>query len=134
MPISKPEAEASLVRLFHGGLIERLPKKPEDARLFLALAASVFLPQVEYSEKEVNEQLSDWLEGFTSQVSLDHVTVRRYLVDHCFLLRDVSGAMYVTNQTVIASVIGADVRVVQPRVIFDAVQQVRLERKRAHQD
>lgn len=111
--------------------MRRMPKNRKDTEILLALAASTFDPQKVYSEKEVNEHLSEWLLGFAKPAGVDHVTVRRYLVDYYFLLRDVPGMSYRTNQAVISSVIDADARSVQPRAILDEALKERARRKRA---
>lgn len=129
--ISAQQARESLKRLFKGGPVERMPRKEEDLRLILALAASGLTPGVEYAEEEINDYLMEWLGTFTSSIGMDHVTVRRYLVDYCFLLRDSAGAVYTTNQTVISAVIESEARSLQPKEIYREVQLDREQRKRA---
>ncbi len=118
-------------RLLKGGVIRRMPKSRKDAEIILALAASSFDPRLAYSESEVNEHLSEWLAEFTSPVGMDHVTVRRYLIDYCFLMRDVSGTTYTTNQTIINSAIEPAARSIQPRLILEESERERQQRKRA---
>ncbi len=127
--ISKQETEKLFRRLLKGGLLQRMPKSMKDSEIFLALAASVFDPQLTYSEAEVNEHLSGWLSEFASPVGVDHVTVRRYLCDFYFLLRDASGSVYTANQTVINSVIEPAARSVQPHLILGEMHQERVLRK-----
>jgi hypothetical protein len=127
----KAQTEKVLRRLFKAGVMRRIPKNRKDAEIFLALAASSFDPRVTYSETEVNEHLVDWMAGFTRPVNLDHVTVRRYLVDFYFLLRDSSGSSYTTNQTIINTTIEPEARSVQPRYILEDVQRERQLRKLA---
>ena len=121
-----------LRRLFNGGELRRLPKSRKDTEVLLALAASVLDPREQYTEAEVNELLGDWLYSFASQISLDHVTIRRYLVDYNMLLRDEPGTWYRTNQAVINTFIEPDARSIIPRDIMEAVQQEREQRKAAN--
>jgi len=130
--ISKQQAEGRLRRLFQGGVIERIPRNSEDARLFLALAASSFDPRNVYSESGVNEQLKEWMDGFTCPDEMDHVSVRRHLVDSHFLLRDTSGATYRVNQAVINQVIEPAARSIQPRYVLEDVQREKKERKHSN--
>jgi hypothetical protein len=118
--------------MFRAGLVKRVPKVNKDAKLFLALAASSLDPRSAYSEKEVNAQLMEWMEGFTCTVNLDHVTIRRCLVDHYFLLRDSSGEVYRTNQPIINDVIEPPARSIQPRYLFEEVEREKIERRREH--
>lgn len=129
-PVSRPELEKIFWRLFNGGEIRRLPKSRKDTEALLALAAASLDPRQQYSEVEVNEALQDWLQGFTYQ-TLDHVTIRRYLVDLNMLLRDEPGTWYRTNQAVIGTYIEPDARSVRPVDIFKAVIQKREARKAA---
>ena len=128
---TKQKAEGILRKMFQGGLIKRMPKNHDDALFFLALAASSFDSQCVYSESEVNHHLVEWLVGFTQADEMDHVTVRRYLVDFQMLMRDASGTEYRTNQTVINNVIEPAGRSIQPRYVMEAVRVERLRRKRA---
>ena len=111
--------------------MKRMPKSRKDTEIFLALAAASFDPQVEYSESGINEHLIEWMADFTLSSALDHVTVRRCLIDHYFLLRDQSGSSYTTNQTIINKAIDPAARSIQPRYIFEDVQREREKRKRA---
>lgn len=97
----------------------------------MALAASSFNAKQKYSEQEVNDHLVHWLKGFTCPTGLDHVTVRRYLIDLKFLLRNPSGSSYWTNEAEIASVLTSEARTVHPRDVLSEIQREREERKRA---
>ncbi len=109
--------------------MRRMPKSRKDTEVFLALAASILDPRTAYSESEVNELLVEWMTDFTSPSGMDHVTVRRYLVDYRFLLRDVSGSTYRTNQTIINKFIEPAARSIQPGNILNDVQRERERRK-----
>ena len=127
---TKTDIEKLLRRLVNGGPIRRLPKSRKDTDLFLALAASVLDPRAVYAETEINQALKDWMQEFTCPINLDHVTIRRYLVDHRFLLREEKGTNYRTNQVIINSVIEPEARSVEPQLIYRAVQAERQQRKR----
>lgn len=130
--INKQRAEGRLRKLFQGGVMKRIPRNSEDARLFLALAASSFDPRNAYSEAAVNEQLKEWMDGFTCPHEMDHVSLRRHLVDSHFVLRDKSGIAYRPNQAVINQVIEPAARSIQPRYLLEDVQRERKERKHAN--
>ena len=119
-----------LKRLLKGGAMKRMPKGRKDTEVFLALAASFLDPQMTYSESELNNLLTEWMADFTSSMTMDHATVRRYLVDFGFLMRDQSGSSYTANQTVINKVIEPAARSVHPRYILESVQREREQRKR----
>ena len=130
--IGRDEVKKLLARLLSSGPIVHLPRKFSDTETFMALAASSFNVRRQYSEKEVNDHLVHWLEGFTYPTSLDHVAVRRYLIDLKFLLRNPSGSSYWTNEAVIASVLEPEARTIQPRDVLSEIQRQREERKRSN--
>lgn len=124
------QTEKLFRRLLKGGRMRRLPKSNKDAAVLLAVAASTFDPRQTYSEKEVNEVLVEWLGLFAV---IDHVTVRRYMVDHSMLLRDPAGTNYRANQAVISSVIAPEVRSLLPADILADLERQRAERRTAVQ-
>lgn len=132
MAATKEEVEHLLRKLFKGGTVRRIPKGRKETEIFLALAASAVDSRAVLSEKDLNEQLMDWLNGIADPRALDHVTLRRYLVDFGMLFRDPEGHSYKTNQAVIARYIDADARAILPGDIHDEVELDRIERRRAN--
>ena len=66
------------------GRLRSLPSKQGRRRAVLAhVVESSFAPDATYDEPAVNEVLLRWCEGG----EVDHVAVRRYLVDHRLLFR-----------------------------------------------
>ncbi|MBD1917970.1 MULTISPECIES: DUF2087 domain-containing protein [Cyanophyceae] len=131
--IGRDQVMKVLGRLLSSGPIDHLPRKFSDTELLMALAASSFNAKQEYSEKEVNDHLVDWLKGFTDPTGLDHVTVRRYLIDLKFFLRNPSGSSYWMNEAVIALVLEPEARTVHPCDVLAEVQRQREERKRSNE-
>lgn len=66
-----------------------------DRALALALASSVLEPGREYREADVNRLLITWLDGAGAMLRVDHVELRRWLVDAGFMTRDGFGRAYV---------------------------------------
>jgi hypothetical protein len=71
-----------------------LPRKPLDRHILLISSILKLDPGQPYSEKELNEQLQLWVIHFGRGFGLDHVTLRRYLVDEKYLTRDAAGGTY----------------------------------------
>jgi hypothetical protein len=67
---------------------------PRDFALLLASAACAFAPGETYSERDVNERLEAWLAGAGAMLAVDHVELRRWLVDNQVLARDGYGREY----------------------------------------
>jgi hypothetical protein len=65
-----------------------------DFALVLAAAASAFVAGRGYTEREVNGILIEWLAGSGSMLAIDHVALRRWLVDTGVLGRDGFGHAY----------------------------------------
>jgi hypothetical protein len=65
-----------------------------DAALVLAAAAAAFKPDHVYAEREVNDILRDWLAQAGAMLDVDHVELRRWLVDSRLLDRDGFGRAY----------------------------------------
>jgi hypothetical protein len=70
------------------------PKKTQDRHiLFLSAALSLDASRT-YSESKLNDALRQWTDRFGDAVALDHVTLRRFLVDEGYLTRDSAGQAY----------------------------------------
>lgn len=133
-PISRDEAERVLSRIFRAGPLRHLPKSRKDTELLIALAAAYLDPQAVYTEKAINNEIREWMAGFTDSVTMDHVTLRRYMVDYRLVLRDDNGDRYRTNQMVLNAFISADARSIRPIELFRQVQEEREARKQAAKD
>lgn len=71
-----------------------LPKKPLDLNILYISATLSLEPGVKYSEKELNEKLRKWSDSFGQNFALDHVTMRRNLIDNRYITRDAAGSSY----------------------------------------
>jgi hypothetical protein len=80
-----------------------------DFVLLMAAAAHAFAPERTYTEADVNACLRAWLAGPGAMVDVDHVELRRWLVDAGVLARDGFGRSYArgTPGAAIAAAIGA---------------------------
>ena len=73
------------------------PRKPESIHILLISAAIAFDLGRDYSETEVNSLLEHWVDEFGEGCGLDHVTIRRLLIDEGYLRRDTAGKKYAAN-------------------------------------
>jgi hypothetical protein len=126
MKRTETEVRSTLRRMLANGPLTALPRRAQDLRVLLHLAAARFDPGRAYSEPEVNDRLQAWLEPFSSPFGVDHVTVRRCLVDARLLLRDKAGSTYERAKRVFGPAS------VEPAKIMAEVQLEREKRKRAH--
>ena len=87
-----------------------------DFNLMLAVAARAFAAGRSYAEGEVNDVLRDWLAHEGSMLAVDHVELRRWLVDCRVLARDDYGRAYALGSpsadiaALVAALSGADLR------------------------
>ena len=88
----------ALKRMLANGPMTALPKRPADQELLARLAAARFDAGKIYGEGEVNDTLEAWLDSFTEPYGIDHVTLRRLLVDLRLLVRTRSGSSYEVNR------------------------------------
>ena len=132
-PITLEEGNALLTRLLRGGPLRQFPKKQEDLLVVLALAAQALRGSSSLTEPEVNTVLRDWLQGFADPVGMDHVTMRRFLVDYHFLLRSTNGDAYRVNTDLVGLTLNGDARELSPTDILEDLTAERLARRRAHE-
>jgi hypothetical protein len=83
-----------IANLLARGAVACVPRKLTD-KFCLALAvAGAFRAEQAYSEQDVNGQIQRWLARHDPEGMLDHVTLRRLLVDLGFLTRGQGGRIY----------------------------------------
>jgi hypothetical protein len=118
------EGQRALKRMLGNGPLTAMPKRPSDQQLIATLAAAQFDRGREYRESEVNRILEDWLATFCEPYGIDHVTLRRLLVDSRLLSRTTSGGSYrVSSETI------ADANP-DPAAILAAIRAERESRRR----
>jgi hypothetical protein len=78
--------------LYFGG--QDLPKKPLDRQIVLISATLGLERPRKYTESEFNGELQKWVIQFGKRYNVDHVTLRRYLIDEKYIVRDSSGSSY----------------------------------------
>lgn len=71
-----------------------LPKKRVELQMLLLSTILNLDPDTTYSEPQINKELRHWISRFGTNLTIDHVTLRRHLVDESILLRDQNGSSY----------------------------------------
>ena len=71
-----------------------LPNKQLDRYIIYISAVLGFNSDKQYTEQEVNAVLHNWTDRFGENIGLDHVTLRRALVDMGYFKRDDAGSSY----------------------------------------
>jgi hypothetical protein len=76
-----------------------LPKKSLDRHILFISSILKIDPQRQYSESELNDVLRIWTTRFGANFGLDHVTLRRFLIDEKYIKRDDAGMSYELETT-----------------------------------
>lgn len=92
-PVDRREFEARLSAVC-GGRVMVLPRKRRDRHILFRAIAQTLENKSPYSERELNRSLNEWVASTGLDASLDHVSLRRYLVEYGYLLRDRAGRLY----------------------------------------
>jgi hypothetical protein len=92
--ISAREFQDRLLRLcVHSGM-RGLPRKRRDQHILLKSVILTLDRTEEYTENAVNRKLQSWLNEVGYSIELDHVRLRRHLVDAEYLGRSRDGSRY----------------------------------------
>jgi hypothetical protein len=129
--ITSVELAERIVALCIGGS-SGLPRKSRDLHILLASATLWMEPDGVYSEPEVNEALSRWLDTGCPALELDVATLRRELVDRLYLNRDDSGKHYTPGSGPIDWRFADDVADVDPAAVIESALEERAARREAH--
>ena len=93
-PITTDEFRNRLVELCLRSGMTGLPRKPRDRHILLKSITLGFDPKREYAENEVDQELLWWLREVGIDIHVDHVNLRRQLIDHAYLGRTKDGSRY----------------------------------------
>lgn len=124
------DIDALLRNLLQTGALQALPTNPRVRDAVLAVATGGLVRQRPYAEREVNDVLSAWLESV--RATIDHVTVRRRMVDLGFLKRTRDGSRYYLNVGRVAAILGDGAVKIDAGAITDEIVRGRETRKKAH--
>lgn len=92
--ISAAHFERRLVAMCARGALRGLPKKTLDWQIVLASVRLTLDPSRSYSEREINEAIQRWRAAVAPHFRLDHVIVRRNLIEEGLVSRDPAGRAY----------------------------------------
>ena len=134
MPESDPtpqDTETLLRNLLQTGALQSLPANPHVRDTVLAVAAGGLVRQRPYAEREVNDVLSAWLASV--RAAIDHVTLRRRMVDLGFLKRTRDGSRYYLNLGRVVATLGSAEAKIDAGAIADDIVRGREARKKSYE-
>jgi hypothetical protein len=120
------------VSLIMGG--QGFPKKYVDRHILFISAALGLEPQRQYTESELNDELRKWTARFGSPVNLDHVTLRRFLVDEGYLSRDSAGKSYELATTGWPYTFDPSIKTLDLEALIDEARAARELKKQQYMD
>ena len=111
-----------------------LPKKALDLNILLLSSVLGLESGREYSEGELNAELQRWILSFGGKFGLDHVTLRRYLIDEKYVRRDPAGRAYQLDRTGPRFTYDPEVRSLDLRLLVAEARQERAKRKQQYME
>ncbi|MCJ7716106.1 MAG: DUF2087 domain-containing protein [Anaerolineales bacterium] len=106
------------------------PKKSLDRHILFISSILGLDPGHKYSENELNDELRKWADQFGGNFGLDHVTLRRFLVDEKYLKRDLSGKSYELETVDLPYTYDQSIRKLNPKeLIGEAIKVQELRKK-----
>lgn len=109
-----------------------LPKKQPDRHILFISAILKLESGRPYLEKEINEELQVWVIRFGRGFGLDHVTLRRYLVDEKYLVRDPAGGTYQLTVEGLPYTFDESIRGLDLAKLIDDAKQAREQKKQQY--
>ena len=109
-----------------------LPKKEEDLHVLLISSIVKLDPSRQYSEPELNEERRKWTALFGSNFGLDHVALRRFLVDERYLARDTAGTTYERQAGDRSYTFDASIESIDLKGLINEARREREKRKQLH--
>ncbi len=92
--ITSREFQHRITALCLGGVGPGLPRRRRDCHILLKSVALHLGHGRAFTEPAINASLKSWLSAVGTAVRLDHVSLRRHLVDHGYVVRDPVGSRY----------------------------------------
>ena len=111
-----------------------LPRKADDQHLLFKSIALTLDARAAYSEADINLALTTWLDSVGQLIEIDHVTLRRHLVDAGYLARDPSGTTYRLRTEAGAALFEPAIDALDPLAVIEEARQQQEEKKRAYLD
>ena len=92
--IGNDEFTGRLVDLCLKSGLKGIPRRERDQHILLKSVALTLNPTREYTEGEMDDKLAFWLSDIARSIDLDRVTLRRWLVNEEYLIRQRDGTSY----------------------------------------
>ena len=130
-PVSADEFRTRLAAVCLGGGGAGFPRRRRDRHILLMSVVLTLDDSTLYTEKELNEALQAWLAAVGKSTGIDHVSLRRYLVDERYVTRDNAGSEYrLSDRTETGVLFELPVERLDPAEILSEAREEAKRRKR----
>jgi hypothetical protein len=109
-----------------------LPRKRRDWDILFKSITLALEPGQDYSEKEINRVVEEWLSDNGQAIEIDHVTLRRHLVDAGYLIRDLVGMSYRVGIEAMADLFEPATDTVDAVAVIEEARRRKEQRKRQY--
>jgi hypothetical protein len=109
-----------------------LPRKRRDWDILFKSITLALEAGRDYSEKEVNQAVEEWLDSIGQAIEIDYVTLRRHLVDAGYLVRDLAGTSYRVGLETMAELFEPAADTVDPAAVVEEARSRKEQRKRQY--
>ena len=129
--ISASQFEERLAALCLGGAGTAFPRRTRDRHILYRSIIHGLDHARKYSETELNDALQQWRLDIGTCLDIDHVTLRRYLIDERYISRDANGNAYQVNPAGNAAIeFEPSIAAIDPFMVIQAAKDRVAERKR----
>jgi hypothetical protein len=111
-----------------------LPRKLRDKHILYKSILLMLEPDRDYSEKEINAALEKWLTDVGQAIEIDHVSLRRHLVDEGYLSRDQAGTAYRVHLEPTADLFEPATDSIDPVTVIEEAVKSKEQKKRQRLD
>jgi hypothetical protein len=109
-----------------------VPRKHRDQHILFKSITLMLETKRDYTEDELNECLVKWLSQMGRTIEIDHVSLRRYLVDAGHLTRDKAGRSYRVDPEQTVGLFEAGIDEINPVAVVEEAYRDAEDRKRKY--
>ena len=109
-----------------------LPRKHRDKHVLYKSIILTIEPDRDYPEKELNAAIKKWLTDVGQAVEIDHVSLRRHLVDEGYLSRDRAGTAYRIHIEHMADLFEPATNMIDPVAVIEEALKRKEQKRRQY--
>ena len=119
LPISALEFKKRLAQLCLTSHSPEMPRRQRDRHIVLKSIVLRLSKDRSYTEQKINAVLADWINEVAHSLEVDHVTLRRALIDEKYLERSEDGSLYRLSIPFCADWFASEIDGIAPRLVIE---------------